>query len=133
MSPSPASLMVSESSRTTSTQFLEFLIPFRNEWLIIIKNKKMLEGGNGKRRAPVLFSRLSLTMVLLFMFFVFVLFSCYDCGENHSRLPRRVPLDRTAPLAHQGWTSASDKSVQMVVICLKVWWNPNFCELIYLK
>lgn len=57
------------------------------------KNKKEeLEGGNAKRRAPagLPFFRLSLTMVLLFMF-ILCLVAFFFFGEKHSRLPQRVP------------------------------------------
>lgn len=109
--------MLSESSKTTSS--LEFSSAFRNKWLVLKKKKSWREeiereGLQCERSSLVL----SLTMVLSLMFFVSILcvFSLKGFGENHSRLPRRVPppppLESTAPLTHQGWTSASDESVQ---------------------
>lgn len=62
---------------------------------------------------------LSLTMVLLLMFSVSIL-----CVFSLKRFLARIvlgylgecrpPLGSTAPLTHQGWTSASDESVQTV-------------------
>lgn len=62
---------------------------------------------------------LSLTMVLLLMFFVSML--CVFSLKRFWRESFSVtsesatpPLGSTAPLTHQGWTSASDESVQTV-------------------
>lgn len=117
------------------------LVPFRNEWLV---KKKKQEGGNGKRRLPVwlVFSRLSLTMVLLFilllcLFLILSLFSRYGFWrESFSATSESAaPLESTAPLTHQScfrWASSDSRatnlrSEQLKVVLQRISWT-SFTE-----